>query len=93
MASRKAFVAIGDDAAEDREEQDGQLAEEVVETEVKGRLGQLEHQPALGDLLHPRADRGRERPEPENRKIAIGEGGKSPLQERRSEGGRTGRFE
>ena len=32
-----AIVAIGDDAAEEREEQDRQLAEEVVEPEVERR--------------------------------------------------------
>ena len=61
-----AIVAVGDDAADEREEQDRQLAEEVVEPEVERRFRQLEDQPALRDLLHPRADGRREGAEPEH---------------------------
>ena len=52
-----AIVAIGDDAADQREQQDRQLAEEIIEPEEERRLGEIENQPALRDLLHPRADR------------------------------------
>ena len=66
-----AVVAIGDDAAEQREQQDGQLAEEVVEAEVEGRLGQVEDEPALRHLLHPGADRRGERAEPEDPEVPV----------------------
>ena len=68
-----AIVAIGDDAAEQREQQDGQLAEEVVQAEVEGRLGQVEDEPALRDLLHPGADGRRECAEPEDPEVTVGE--------------------
>ena len=82
-----AIVAIGDDAAEHREEQDRQLAEEVVEPQVERGLRQLEDQPALRHLLHPRADGRGEGAEPEHREIAISEGGEGAVQE----GGAKGR--
>ena len=81
-----AIVAIGDDAADEREEQDRQLAEEVVEPEVERGLREVEDEPALRDLLHPRADGRGEGAEPEHPEIAIGECGERAVQERRSEG-------
>ena len=73
-------AAIGDDAADEREEEDGQFAEEGVEAEEKRRrrAGHRQDQPVLRDLLHPRADGGRERPEPEHAEISIGERGHQP---------------
>ena len=89
-----AIVPIGDDAADEREEQDRQLAEEVVEPEVEASdLRELEDEPALRDLLHPGADRRGERPEPEHREIAVGERGERALQESRAKGGRRRRVE
>ena len=74
------------DAADQREEQDRQLAEEVVEPEVERRVGEVEDQPALRDLLHPGADRRGEGAEPQHAEIAVSEGGERALQERRCEG-------
>ena len=83
-----AVVAIGDDAADHREEEDRQLAEEVVEPEVERRFREVENEPALRDLLHPGADGRGESAEPEHGKIAIGEGGESACRkaERRGAG-------
>ena len=77
-----AIVAIGDDAADEREQQDRQLPEEIVEPEEERRLGEVEDEPALRDLLHPRADRRGEGAEPEDAEIAVSEGGERALQER-----------
>ena len=82
-----AIVPIGDDAADEREEQDRQLAEEVVEPQVERGLRQLEDEPALRHLLHPRADGGGEGAEPEHPEIAIGECREGPVQK----GGAKGR--
>ena len=62
--------------------------EEIVEAEKEGRFRQVEDQPALGDLLHPRPDGGGERAEPQDAKVAIAEGGQGALQERVGERGR-----
>ena len=70
---RPAIAAVGDHAADEREEQDRQLAEERVEAEVERRVRQREHEPALGDLLHPRADAGREGADPQHAEVAVGE--------------------
>ena len=70
-----AIVAIGDDAADQREQQDRQLAEEVVEAEIERRVGQLEDEPRLGDLLHPVADGRGEGAEPQHAEIAVVKGG------------------
>jgi hypothetical protein len=51
-----AIVTIGNDAADEREEQNRQLAEEIIKSEKERRLGEVENQPALCDFLHPRAD-------------------------------------
>ena len=56
-------------------QQDRQLPEEVVEAEVKRRVGQLEDEPRLGDLLHPVADRGGEGAEPQDAEVAVVKGG------------------
>ena len=68
-----AIVAIGDDAADQHEEQDRQLREEVVEPEIEIRLRQIEDEPALRVVLHPRADRGAERGEPDEPEVAMRE--------------------
>ena len=81
------IVAIGDDAADQREQQDRQLPEKVVEPEEERRLRQIEDQPALRDLLHPGADRGGEGAEPQDAEIAIGERRERALQERLADAG------
>ncbi len=70
-----AVAAIGDDAADEREEQDRDLADERIEAEEKGRggAGERDDEPGLRDLLHPGADAGDERAEPEQAKVAIGQ--------------------
>jgi len=85
-----AVVPIGNHAAGEREQQDRQLTEKIVEPEEERRLGEVEHQPALRDLLHPRPDRRRERAEPEDPEVAVREGGERSLEERL--GGRRRRF-
>src|SRR4029079_4443478 len=69
----------GDDAADQHEEDDRQLAEEVVDAEVEVRLRQVEDQPALRLCLNPGADGGAERGEPEDPEIAMGEGARDPI--------------
>ena len=69
------IVAIGDDPADQREEQDRQLPEEIVEPEEERRLGQIEDQPGLRDLLHPVADRRGEGAEPQDAEVAVVKGG------------------
>ena len=50
-----AIVAIGNDAANEGEEQDRQLSQEIVESRRRV-LGEIENEPALRDFLHPCAD-------------------------------------
>jgi hypothetical protein len=71
---RPPVAPVGDHAAEEREEQDRQFAEERVEPEVERRIRQREDEPALRDFLHPRADAGRERADPQHAEVAVGEG-------------------
>jgi hypothetical protein len=75
-----AVMAIGDDAANQREEQDRQLAEKGVEAEEEGRrrAGDRQDQPALRDLLHPGADGRGHGAAPEHAEVAIGEGSGHP---------------
>ncbi len=84
-----AIVAVGDDAAEEREEEDRQLPQEVVEPEIEPRgIGEVEHEPALRDLLHPGADGRGEGAEPEHPEIAVRERGKGALEGRGPQGRR-----
>ena len=73
-----AVVAIGDDAADEREQEDRELPEEVVEAQVERGIGQLEDEPRLGHLLHPVPDRRGESPEPQDAEIAVVERGEGP---------------
>jgi hypothetical protein len=66
-------VTIGDDAADQRQQQDRQLSEKVVEAQIERRFGELEDEPALRDFLHPCAHGRGEGTEPEEAKIAIRE--------------------
>ena len=70
-----AVVAVGDDAADQGEQEDGELPEEVVETQVERRVRQLEHEPRLRDLLHPVANGRGKGPEPEDAKVPVVKGG------------------
>ena len=89
-----AIAAIGDDAADQREEQDRRFADEAVEAEIKRRrgAGERDDQPRLRHLLHPGADARGERAEPKQPEIAVGQGDRHALgrlcqlrlQERRS---------
>ena len=72
------IVAIGDHAADQREQQDRQLAQEIIEPEEERGLGEVEDEPALRDLLHPGADGRGEGPEPQDAEIAVAKGGKCP---------------
>ena len=66
-----AIVPIGDDAADQHEQQDRQLAQEAVEPQIEVRVGEIEDEPALRVALHPRADGGGERGEPQNAVVAM----------------------
>ena len=70
------IAAIGDDAANEREQQDRQLAEKAVEAEKerRARAGEGDDQPGLRHFLHPRADARREGAGPEQPEVAVGEG-------------------
>ena len=70
-----AIVAIGDDPADEREQHDRQLLQERVEPEIEGRRRQRQHQPVLGEALHPGADARETRAEPQNAKVAVMQGG------------------
>ena len=74
------ILPIGDDATDEHEEQDGKLREEGVEAEIEVRLRQVEHEPRLRVVLHPRADRGAERREPEQTVVAVRERARDALQ-------------
>ena len=67
------IVAIGDDAADQRQQQDRQLADEGVEAEPERRAADRQHQPVLRDLLHPRARRRQHVAAPEQAEVAGGE--------------------
>ncbi len=69
-----AVVAIGEHAADEREEDDRQLLQERVEAEVERRIGQREDQPVLRDDLHPRADGRTAGADPLDAEIPVGEG-------------------
>ena len=74
VSSPPAIVTIGHDAADQHEQQNGQLAEEAVESQVEIRLREIEHEPALGVALHPRADGRSQGGQPEEAVVAVGEG-------------------
>ncbi len=66
-------VAIGEDAANQREQDDRQLLQEGVEAEEEGRIGQRDDEPVLRDDLHPRADARGAGAEPLHAEVAVGE--------------------
>ncbi len=75
-------ASIRDDAADQREEQDGGFTEERIEPEIESRCraGDRQHEPVLRHLLHPRADARGERTGPQHAKVAIVERGRETTQ-------------
>jgi hypothetical protein len=71
-------VAIGEDAADQREQDDRQLLQERVEAQEERRIRQRDDQPVLRHDLHPRADARGAAPNHCTRKVAIGERGEHP---------------
>jgi len=66
-----ALSAVRKNAAEKREQDDGDGAEELIESQEERRAGKLQHQPALRERLHQRADAGRARAYPHDAEIAV----------------------
>ena len=66
-------VPIGDHAADQRQQQDRQLADEGVQAEPERRSADRQDQPVLRDLLHPRPRRGQHVAAPEQPEVAGGE--------------------
>ena len=66
--------AVGDDASPDAEEQQREELERGREAERHTAAGQLQHQPALGDDLHPRAGERHELPGEEQAVVADAKG-------------------
>jgi hypothetical protein len=58
-------------AAEQGKQEDRNIAEKRVEAEQKWRVRQLQDEPVLRDLLHPRANGGCARANPEDTEIVI----------------------
>ena len=84
-----AIVAVGEHAADEREQDDRQLLQERVEPEEeRRRIGQRNDQPVLRDDLHPRADARRAGAEPLDAEVAIGERREHAPQRPRPERGR-----
>jgi hypothetical protein len=75
-----AVQAIGKYASHERKENDGQLAAEQVQSQVKGILGEVVHQPALGELLDESADRRAARSKPHPSEVAVREGSEGAAQ-------------
>jgi hypothetical protein len=74
--------AIGKYASHERKENNWQLAEEQVQSQVKGILGEVVHQPALGELLDESPDRRATRAKPHESEVAVREGTEGAAQER-----------
>jgi hypothetical protein len=75
-----AVAAVGNHAADQREEHDGDLAEEAVEAQVKRVFREFVDQPALRHGLHPGADGGGTGSDPHQPEIAILESLEDALQ-------------
>src|SRR5579864_2530277 len=69
-----AVAAVGDDAADQRKQNDRRLSEEGVEAQIERVLRESVNQPGLGHRLHPTADARSAGAQPEQAEIAIGEG-------------------
>ena len=66
--------AVGEDSAEEREQHDGELAEEEVEAEVEGVFGEVVYEPTLRELLDDSSNGGDAGSGPHQAKVAIAEG-------------------
>ena len=62
---------VGHHAADQREEEDGNAAEKLVERQQEGGMAQAIDEPALRHDLHPGADAGRAGAEPHQTEITI----------------------
>ena len=58
-------------AADQREEEDGNTAEKLIQREIEGRMAQPINQPALRNDLHPGANAGHAGTEPHQPEISI----------------------
>src|SRR5579863_7425912 len=66
-----ALDAVGDHAADQREQENGNAAEKLVESEQKRRMAQTIDEPALRHDLHPSANAGRAGAEPHEPEVSI----------------------
>ena len=66
-----ALDAVGHHAADQGEQKDRDAAEEGIEAEQEGRVGELQNEPALGGNLHPGADAGGAGAYPHQAEVAI----------------------
>ena len=66
-----AIHAVRDDAADQREQKDRNVAEKCVEPEQERRIRDFENEPVLRDLLHPRADARRAGAKPQQPEVAV----------------------
>jgi hypothetical protein len=66
-----AVHAIGNHSADEREEEDREAAEDLVESEQEFGVGEGIDQPALRDDLHERPDTGRAGADPHEAEVAI----------------------
>ena len=90
--------AVGDDSAEQRKHQSGNLLREADHTEPKRGIGELQDKPALRHVLHPGADVGDQISGPEKAEFAVAEGAEPAAARRKKEiewpagNGVSGRF-
>jgi hypothetical protein len=62
---------VGHDAADQREQEDGNAAEKLIQREQGGRMAQPIDQPALRHNLHPGADAGHAGTQPHETEIPV----------------------
>src|SRR6185437_1925918 len=61
-------------AADERKEQNGKRCGKANHAKPESGVGKLQHQPALGNVLHPCADVGEEVAGPEETEVAVAQG-------------------
>jgi hypothetical protein len=66
--------SIGDDTAEDGKDEERNGSGKADDAEPEGRIGEGEHEPALGYVLHPCADVGEEVAGPEEAEAGMAQG-------------------
>ena len=74
LTFRCAPDAIGNHAADESKEQDRDGRGKAHHAQPECGVGELQHQPALGDVLHPGADVGEEVAGPEEAEVAMAQG-------------------